>query len=166
MDSAQFSLGDHADAVESLRRLVSLRPENGRGLLNLGASLFELGQIDLAIEAFRKSLDHIPAELQDSAIGNIAVIIPGSPSAKNRHVLDRDDLFVISSPGFRSEHGGWIARSMEPAFIEFWRRGERSRSPRQLPSQALTVAIWSSRDATVAVWVDPNEPMTHRLRSG
>jgi protein O-GlcNAc transferase len=97
---AQASLGDHAAAVESFQRLVSLQPENGKALLNLGKALFELGQVDPAIHAFRKSVEHLPAEMQDLPVGNIAVAIPGSPTAKNQDVFEA--------------RRAWAARSLPP----------------------------------------------------
>jgi len=82
------SLGDHASAAESFRRLVMLQPEHGMALHNLGKSLFELGQTDAAIQAFRKSVDHLPPEMTGLPLGNIAVAIPGSPTANNQDILD------------------------------------------------------------------------------
>ncbi len=56
---ALASLGDHASAVKSFRRLITLHPDHGMALLNLGRSLFELGQVDPALEAFLGSLKHL-----------------------------------------------------------------------------------------------------------
>ena len=85
---ARASLGAHAGAVESFQRLLALEPENGVALSNLGKSLFELGQIDPAIDAFRKSVDHLPPEMQGVPLGSIAVAIPGSSTANNQDVLE------------------------------------------------------------------------------
>jgi protein O-GlcNAc transferase len=85
---ALASLGDHASAAESFRRLVMLQPAHGMALHNLGKSLFELGQVDAAIQAFRKSVDHLPPEMTGLPLGNIAVAIPGSPTANNQDILD------------------------------------------------------------------------------
>jgi protein O-GlcNAc transferase len=87
MGCAQASLGDHAGAVESLQRLLTLQPDNGIALTNLGKSLFELGQVDPAIDAFRESIDRLPSEIQGVPLGSIAVAIPGSPRAKNQDVF-------------------------------------------------------------------------------
>ena len=78
----QASVGDHAAAAVSFQRLVALQPENGMALHNLGKSLFELGQVDPALEAFRRSLGNLPQGADCLALGNIAVAIPGSPSAR------------------------------------------------------------------------------------
>jgi protein O-GlcNAc transferase len=85
---ALASLGDHASAAESFRRLVMLQRDHGMALHNLGKSLFELGQVDAAIQAFRKSVDHLSPEMTGLPLGNIAVAIPGSPTANNQDNLD------------------------------------------------------------------------------
>ena len=85
---AQASLGNHAVAVESFQRAHSLQPANGKALHNLGKSLFALGQIDPATDAFRKSVDRLPSEMDALALRNIAVAIPGSPTAKNQDVFE------------------------------------------------------------------------------
>jgi protein O-GlcNAc transferase len=92
---AQALLGDHALAVDSFQRLLSLQPENGKALLNLGKSLFELGQVDPAIQAFQQSVEHLPAAMQRLALGNIAVVIPGSPVANNRDVLEARQAWAV-----------------------------------------------------------------------
>ena len=85
---AQATLGNHVQAVESFQSLLLLQPEHGKGLINLGLSLFELGQIDSAIDAIRKSVDLIPAQLRDVPLMNIALMIPGSPTATNQDILE------------------------------------------------------------------------------
>lgn len=85
---ALAALGDHAPAVESFRRLAALQPGNGMALINLGQSLFELGQVDPALDAFRRSLGRLPEEADCMALANIAIVIPGSPTAGNREILE------------------------------------------------------------------------------
>jgi predicted O-linked N-acetylglucosamine transferase (SPINDLY family) len=85
---ALATVGDHAPAVESFRRQVAIQPDNGMARLNLGKSLFELGQVDPALEAFRRSLGRLPEGADCLALGNIAVAIPGSPTASNREILE------------------------------------------------------------------------------
>ncbi len=82
------ALGDHAQAVESFRRQAAIQPDNGMALTNLGKSLFELGQIDPALEAFRLALDRLPEGADCLALANIAIVIPGSPTAGNREILE------------------------------------------------------------------------------
>jgi predicted O-linked N-acetylglucosamine transferase (SPINDLY family) len=57
-------------------------------LHNLGKSLFELGQVDAAIEAFGRSIEHLPEDSRCLALGNIAVAIPGASAARNRDILE------------------------------------------------------------------------------
>jgi len=93
---ALASLGDHASAVESFRRLIALRPDHGMALLNLGKSYFELGQVDRALEAFHRSIGHLSEGASCLAVGNIAVAIPGSPSADNQSILDARRAWATS----------------------------------------------------------------------
>jgi tetratricopeptide (TPR) repeat protein len=93
---ASASVGDHASAVESFRRLIGLRPDHGMAMLNLGRSLFELGQVDQAIEAFRQSLDHLPEGAKCLVLGNIAMAIPGAPAADNQAILEARRAWATS----------------------------------------------------------------------
>jgi tetratricopeptide (TPR) repeat protein len=82
------SPGDHGNAVESFQHLLTIQPRNALALVKLGKSLFELGQVDPVIDAFRKSIDHLPPEMHVVPLGSIAVAIPGSSTANNQDVLD------------------------------------------------------------------------------
>ena len=62
MGCAQASLGDHASAAESLHQLADLQPDYGQGHHNLGRSLYELGQVDQALEAFQRAFHGLPPE--------------------------------------------------------------------------------------------------------
>jgi predicted O-linked N-acetylglucosamine transferase (SPINDLY family) len=101
---AQASLGDHAVAVESFQRLLELQPENGMALHNLGKSLFELGEVDSAIHAFRKAVDHLAPEMQGLPLGNIAIAIPGSPTANNQDIIEA--------------RRNWATRCLSPAPVD------------------------------------------------
>lgn len=85
---AQAGLGDHVSAAESFRRLVEIQPGHGLARHNLGQSLFKLGQVDAAVEAWRASIAVLPPEARGMPLSNIAVAIPGAPSATNRDVLE------------------------------------------------------------------------------
>ncbi|MBV8311753.1 MAG: tetratricopeptide repeat protein, partial [Planctomycetaceae bacterium] len=88
MGCAQASLGDHAAAAESLRQLVELQPDYGQGHHNLGRSLYELGQVDQALEAFQRAFHALPPEARAVPLTNMAMVIPGSPAAGNREILE------------------------------------------------------------------------------
>ena len=88
MGCAQASLGDHAAAAESLRQLVELQPDYGQGHHNLGRSLYELGQVDQALESFQRAYHALPPEARAVPLTNMAMVIPGSPSVSNREVLE------------------------------------------------------------------------------
>ncbi len=53
--------GQHAEAVDLVRRAVDLRPEDAALQLNLGNALKALGQIDAAIDQFRNALTLAPS---------------------------------------------------------------------------------------------------------
>lgn len=89
MGCAQASLGDHAAAAESLRQLVKLQPDYGQGHHNLGRSLYELGQVDQALESFQRAFHVLPPEARAVPLTNMAMVIPGSPSVNNREILER-----------------------------------------------------------------------------
>ena len=88
MGCAQASLGDHAAAAESLRQLVELQPDYGQGHHNLGRSLYELGQVDQALEAFQRAFHALPPEARAVPLTNMAMVIPGSPAVSNREILE------------------------------------------------------------------------------
>ena len=88
MGCAQASLGDHAAAAESLRQLVELQPDYGQGQHNLGRSLYELGQVDQALESFQRAYHALPPEARAVPLTNMAMVIPGSPSVSNREILE------------------------------------------------------------------------------
>ena len=49
--------------------------------------MFVLGQVDSALDAYRKAAVVLPAELRCLTLGTIATVIPGSASSDNRAVL-------------------------------------------------------------------------------
>jgi predicted O-linked N-acetylglucosamine transferase (SPINDLY family) len=85
---ALAALEDHPGAAESFQRLTAIRPDHGQAWHNLGKSLFELGQVNQALDAYANAANHLPAEARCQALSNVAVIIPGSPARDNRLILD------------------------------------------------------------------------------
>jgi predicted O-linked N-acetylglucosamine transferase (SPINDLY family) len=78
--------GEYAAATLRLQRLIQTEPDCGEAQQNLGKALFYLGQTDAAVEAFRKASALLgPSE---RTLGNLAIIIPGSPNASNQAVLE------------------------------------------------------------------------------
>ena len=65
---------------------MQLVPNHGMAWHNLGKALFELGQIDPALDAYREAA----ARLDDPEmpLGMIATAIPGSPRADPRAILE------------------------------------------------------------------------------
>ena len=83
---AESAQREHACAVASLQRVVQLAPDHGQAYHNLGKHLFELGQVDAALDAFHQAA----ARLQDPELplGMIAMVIPGSPRANQQTILE------------------------------------------------------------------------------
>lgn len=98
---AESVLCNYAAAAESFQRLVQLVPGHGMAYHNLGKALFELGQTDSALDAFRAA----SARLDDPEmpLGMIATTIPGSPRADQRAILEARTLWakrcVPNGPG-------------------------------------------------------------------
>jgi predicted O-linked N-acetylglucosamine transferase (SPINDLY family) len=98
---ASAALEDHVAAVDSFRRLTAIRPDHGLAWHNLGRSLFELGQVDDALHAYRAAAGHLPEESRCLTLSNIAVVIPGSPTTGNGGIL--------------AARRDWAARCLRPA---------------------------------------------------
>ena len=95
---ATLTRGDYAASAASLARVVAIEPGHGQARHNLGKALFHLGQIDAALEAFREAAAVL--EPPDQALATIATIIPGSPLADNRAVIDaRRSWARVAAPG-------------------------------------------------------------------
>jgi len=77
------NLEEYAESLQYFRRAVELSPELAIAHHNLARSLHEIGQADLAWQSFQKSIGlGFVATRQ-----NVAVIIPGCPSASNQTIL-------------------------------------------------------------------------------
>lgn len=84
---AELARGAYGAAVTGLRRAVRIEPERREVHHNLAKSLFQLGEIDAALEHYRVAAGPKGSALHRDALANIAVIIPGSPRADNASVL-------------------------------------------------------------------------------
>ncbi|MGB0034566.1 MAG: tetratricopeptide repeat protein [Candidatus Acidiferrales bacterium] len=84
---AEFSAGAYAGAIDCFRHAVALEPRDLEARSYLGKSLFQMGEIDSAINEFMvvaRSKDEV---MRREALRQIAVIIPGSPSHGNGPIL-------------------------------------------------------------------------------
>src|SRR5262249_60858168 len=106
-------------AADSFTRLVSIRPGHGLAWHNLGKSLFVLGQIDSAVNAYRTAAAVLPDERSCQTLCNIAVVIPGSAASDHRRVRDDRKSYAEkclppfpASKVFRAQesHPGWPIR--------------------------------------------------------
>lgn len=82
---AQASRKEYAGAIGCFRRALEIRPEWPPAQHNLGRVLFQLGQVEEALDLFREAAEKADPALPQSAI---AVIIPGSPASDNQAILD------------------------------------------------------------------------------
>lgn len=83
---AETTRKEHASAAQSFERVIQREPAYGEARHNLGKALFELGQIDAALDSFRTAVALL--DQPDLPLGMIATIIPGSPRADHRAVLE------------------------------------------------------------------------------
>lgn len=82
---AEYFLGAHDDAVLCLDRASALEPGDAEVRFYLGKALFQMGEIDRAIEELSRAAKSGP--MRGQALRHIAAIIPGSPSHGNREIL-------------------------------------------------------------------------------
>lgn len=80
---AYTNMAEYAGSVEYFRQATKLDPKLAIAHHNLGRSLHEIGQADLAYQSFKKSINlgFTPTWK------NIAVAVPGFPSATNQSIL-------------------------------------------------------------------------------
>ena len=95
---AELACGAYGAAIPSLRRAVALRPERSEVHYNLAKCLFELGEIDAALDHYRLAGGSAGSMLHREALASIAVIIPGSPRADNAAVLQARRAWVALEP--------------------------------------------------------------------
>ena len=83
--------GDDATALVCFKKALSLDPKHSETHHNLGKVLHKLGLADEAMEAFKSALALGKGFLPRTAI---ATLIPGSPSATNRTILEARRLWA------------------------------------------------------------------------
>ena len=85
---------DYAGAVENFKKALEIIPNWAEAQHNLGQSLFNLGQVEQAVDFFRAAAAVGPPKLPRLAI---AVAIPGDPRADNRTVAEDRRRWAESS---------------------------------------------------------------------
>lgn len=87
---AYTNMGEFAASLEYFRKTIELNPERAIAHHNLGRSLHEVGQADLAYQSFQKSI-----KLGfDATLREVAIFIPGCPSASNQTIMDERRKFA------------------------------------------------------------------------
>lgn len=79
---------EYGAAIAALRHAAALAPGAGALDFHLGEALFQLGHVDAAIAAFRRTASVDDAALCEAALRSIAIIIPGAPRADHRAMLN------------------------------------------------------------------------------
>ena len=82
---AQGSRKEYAAAMACFRRALEIHPHWPEAQHNLGRILFQLGQVEEALDLFRQAAAGRDPALPQAAI---AVIIPGSPASDNQAILE------------------------------------------------------------------------------
>ena len=86
--------GEFAASIKYFQKAIDLQPELAIAHHNLGRSLHEVGQSDLAYGSFQKSINlGFSATLKE-----VAIFIPGCPSATNQTVLEERRKWADSIP--------------------------------------------------------------------
>ena len=108
---AESSRKEHIAAMDCFQHALEISPEWSEAQHNLGQALFKLGQVDEALELFRKSAAGGNRELPESAI---AVIIPGSPTSGNAEILEARRTWTAAHlPRTRDGEGRRAARAAD-----------------------------------------------------
>jgi len=82
---AESSRKEYAAAITSFRRALEICPAWTEAQHNLGKVLFELGQVEEALDLFRQAATGGAPALPELTI---ALILPGSPAADNQAIFD------------------------------------------------------------------------------
>ena len=85
LGAARLRVGAYGEASEALQRAVRLRPDEVGAWGLLAEALFQLGDVERAIYAYRRAAT--AASMRPKAEENVAIIIPGSASAGNADVF-------------------------------------------------------------------------------
>lgn len=109
LDAAWYGLGcaelarhAYGDAARALARAAALQPAAVDARFNLAKALFELGEVDAALDAYLAVAKSQDANLRREAIAAIACMIPGATRADHAAVLAaRRAWAAAESPGTR-----------------------------------------------------------------
>jgi len=93
-----LDLGATAEAARCFKQAIALGPDRWLAHFNLGKALFELGEIDAALDSFRTAANAPEPGLRHRALGALACIIPGSPRADHATVLQTRRAWARSEP--------------------------------------------------------------------
>ena len=143
---AEFSLGAYAAAIESFTRAVALDGRDGDARMYLAKCLFHMGHVDEAIREYRAVARGHDTELRRKALGEIAKIVPDSPSVGNAEILKARVAWAKAG-----------AKIERPA-VKLRSRGHaRGNSTRRKIRVGYVSAFYGSRNWMKPVWGVINE---------
>ena len=82
-----LALQAYGEAADALRHATTLRSDADGARCNLAEALFQLGDVDGAIEAYQRAADGGNAEVRVVALAGIACIAPGGPRQDHARVM-------------------------------------------------------------------------------
>lgn len=85
---AELAQKAHGAAARSLAEAVRRDPWAFNARLNLASALFHTGEIEQAIDHLAFVVEKGPSAMRQTALANIACIVPGDPRATNQAILD------------------------------------------------------------------------------
>jgi len=84
---ANLAVQAYGSAADALRRAVGLRAHADGARCNLAEALFQLGDVDGAVEAYQRAADGGGADVRAVALGGIACIAAGATRQDNFQVM-------------------------------------------------------------------------------
>lgn len=85
---ALLELGRAAEAVAAFGKCLELNATDTRAIHDLGKAQFQLGCVERAMANLRKAANSGPPDVQQSALENLAIIVPGSPDDDDPSILE------------------------------------------------------------------------------
>ena len=109
---AEFSGEAYAAAIECFRCAVALEAGDADARMYLGRSFFHMGCVDEAIDEFLAVAKTADRDLRRKALGQIATIIPGSPTSGNEEVMKSRVAWARLEQQFERRNGDrWASRT-------------------------------------------------------
>ena len=146
----EYSVGAYAAAIKSFRRALALDASDGDARMYLGGSLFHMGYVDEAIDEYQAVARTAGPDLRRKALGQIATIIPGSPSRGNAEVMK-------SRVAWSRQEAQFELRAAKTKMPTRLRARGRAHSPGEKIRIGYVSAFYGSRNWMKPMWGMINE---------